>query len=178
MIFRVWEPPQPGHTYIVGADTSDGIIDGDYSAAEVYDRTVSTQVAELYGKIDQTSFAEELAKLGLYYNKALIAVEDNNRGLMTLLALKALYTNLFLRRIEGTLDRRFSKKLGFHTSSKTRPLLFSTLETAIYRGTVKIHSPELLQEALTCIRDKTGKPTTPPGKHDDRLLALDRKSVV
>jgi hypothetical protein len=45
----IWLPTRPGREYVIGADPAGGGIDGDYSCAEVIDRRLGTQCAELHG---------------------------------------------------------------------------------------------------------------------------------
>ena len=45
----IWLPAQPGREYVIGVDPAGGGAEGDYSCAEVIDRQLGTQCAELHG---------------------------------------------------------------------------------------------------------------------------------
>lgn len=45
----IWLPAQPGREYVIGVDPAGGGVEGDYSCAEVIDRQLGTQCAELHG---------------------------------------------------------------------------------------------------------------------------------
>ena len=45
----IWMPAQPGREYVIGVDPAGGGVEGDYSCAEVIDRRLGTQCAELHG---------------------------------------------------------------------------------------------------------------------------------
>ncbi|MBX6362207.1 MAG: hypothetical protein IRZ03_19320, partial [Acidobacterium ailaaui] len=93
---EVWRYPEGGREYFIGADVAKGLVTGDYSAATVYDDQRNL-VALWHGHIDPDLFAEELYKLGTWYNDALIAIEENNHGLTVLNKLKDRYWNLYRR---------------------------------------------------------------------------------
>lgn len=84
---RVWQRPQAGTQYVIGADTAEGIEDelgrgaeGDYACAQVLDMRDLTQVACVHGHIPPWDFADILNDLGRWYNNAVLAVEINNHG--------------------------------------------------------------------------------------------------
>ena len=112
---QMWKPPQPGHTYVIGADVAEGLKTGDYSSAQVLDRRDLSQVAEWHGHIDPDLFGEELAKLGAVYHRALIGCEVNNHGLTTLTTLRRLnYPNLYYRSTDqaDTIKQRAGNRIG------------------------------------------------------------------
>lgn len=84
---RVWERPQAGCQYVIGADTAEGLEDelgrgreGDYACAQVIDMKNLEQVACIHGHIPPWDFADALNELGRWYNNATVAVEINNHG--------------------------------------------------------------------------------------------------
>ena len=71
-MMRVWEEPQPYHTYLIAADSSFG-RDRDYSAFHVINLYNGTQVAEFYSnRIGLNDFAKVIAEEGLRYNMAYV----------------------------------------------------------------------------------------------------------
>ena len=85
---RIWQFPQEGHQYVIGADTSEGLErlgpedkqSPDASCAEILDMATLEQVASVHGQIAPWEFSCLLATMGLWYNKAIVAIEVNNTG--------------------------------------------------------------------------------------------------
>ena len=75
---RIWERPHPDHTYVIGADPARGLISGDYSCAQVFDRQTGNQVAQWHGKCEADLFGTYCAAIGEYYNWAYVAIEANH----------------------------------------------------------------------------------------------------
>lgn len=79
----VYDLPEPDGIYVVGADFAQGLVTGDFDAAEVckVEGHRLIQVAELQGRLGQTRMPPMLASLGWFYNMALIVGEANSMGL-------------------------------------------------------------------------------------------------
>ena len=76
---RVYEDPDPNMTYAIGADPSWG-TGNDYAAAQVVSHD-GRQVATLSSKHWRPEiFAQKVADLSLYYNRARVMVEANTGG--------------------------------------------------------------------------------------------------
>ena len=61
-------PPQPGHTYVIGADPAEGNPQSDESAAVVLDYANGEQVATLGLRCDPEMFAVHLDRLARLYD--------------------------------------------------------------------------------------------------------------
>jgi len=162
----VFKQPEAGRTYVIGADTAEG-IGSDYSVACVLDKETREQVAVLRGHIKPKQFAEALYALGkMFSNKRsmpLLAVERNNHGHAVLLWLEDTlkYTNLF------THD---DDRVGWKTTSATRPILFDSYIDAVENELMKLNSINSINESMTLI-DNNGKIEAMDGKHDDECVA-------
>ena len=77
---RVWEYPIEHHAYVIGADPSMG-LGADYQAMVVYDITDTHDIRQVAGfyenDVDPKLFAFMIAKTGLMYNQAYVAMENN-----------------------------------------------------------------------------------------------------
>lgn len=77
---NIYEPPQKGHAYIIGADPALG-AESDYHAMIVYDITNTYQIKQVVGfyenDIPPKMFAYMLAKTAMLYNNAYVAIENN-----------------------------------------------------------------------------------------------------
>src|SRR5690606_38431680 len=61
---RVWQEPEPGRLYVVGADVAEGLEHGDYSCAQVLDVASGAQVAMWHGHVQADLFGDVLYDLG------------------------------------------------------------------------------------------------------------------
>ena len=88
MSLEVWVHPNPQHGYVMGVDTAEGLVHGDYSCIQVLDVRDGEQVAVWHGHIPPDTLATEVYRLALWYNDALTCVESNNHGLTTIVQLR------------------------------------------------------------------------------------------
>ncbi|MFW9331776.1 DNA packaging protein [Paenibacillus polymyxa] len=158
----MYRQPEQGKRYILAADTAKGKEDGDYDAAYVIEERTGEMCAALHGKWDTDLYGKKLNTLGLYYNTALLAVENNNTGESVLNTLfnTCHYPLLFMHK----------KSLGWNTNQATRPVMISDFKEAIRDQLYDIYCPELYSECMTLI-DKNGRAEADSGCHDDRILA-------
>jgi hypothetical protein len=168
---------------MVSADVARG--DGaDYSTAQVIDIEDSSQVAEYRGKIETKDFGNFLTSLATEYNNALLVVENSNVGWACIQQIiNRGYQNLFymsndLKYIDT--ERQMSNKYyrdekqmvaGFSTTSKTRPLIISALDTYMNDKDIIIRSNRLIDELFTFIWSG-GRAEAMKGYNDDLTMAL------
>ena len=129
-------------------------------------------VAKWRGHIDPDLYGLELAKLGWFYNEAYIAVENNNHGLTTLKSLLRLeYYNLFYTKSYDRVNDVVSKKLGWSTTKKTKPLMIDKLAEYIRERHLGIYDKEIIMECYSYVIDEKGITNAQEGKHDDCVMA-------
>jgi hypothetical protein len=182
---QVWEFPKPRSKYVIGGDVAEGLEHGDYSVAHVIDIDTGKVVAKWRGHIDPDLFGSEvLWYLGHYYNVALIGPEANNHGFTTITALKNKhYPNLYYRHSYDERTNKRTKKLGWMTTAKTKPLMIDELVRALRRGPVlteegeeveeselQLLDDETIGELVTFVRDVDGKMHGSP--FDDQTISL------
>ena len=179
----VWEHPNYNRQYLVVADVARG--DGsDYSTAQVIDIVDSSQVAEYRGKIETKDFGNFLTALATEYNNALLVVENSNVGWATIQQIiDRGYGNLFYMSndlkyvdVERQMTNRFYREerqmvAGFSTTSKTRPLIISSLDSYIQNKDILIRSVRLIDELFTFIWSG-GRAEAMKGYNDDLTMAL------
>lgn len=169
---EVWEQPKVGKRYVIGADTSEGKLTGDYSAATVWDAETYEQVAKWHGHIDPDLYADELVRLAKYYNTALIAPEKNNHGFTTINKLKKLnYHNVFQMERYDKANDETTKELGFLTNRKTKPLIIDHMASLIRENQIKTRDKALISECITYTREDDGATNAQEGCHDDLVMA-------
>lgn len=159
----IWLPPQAGREYVIGVDPAGGGAEGDYSCAQVIDRRLGTQCAELHGHYPPRELAKMLVDLGKEYNLALIAVEKNNHGHGVLAYLRTSeYPNVFTQKGQD----------GWLTSAVSRPAMIENLAGALVEEAMLFRSPRLLNECRTFVRFGDGNTGAAAGTHDDCVMAL------
>jgi hypothetical protein len=159
----IWLPAQVGRDYVMGVDPAGGGTDGDYSCAQMIDRRLGTQCAELLGHYPPRELAQKLVELGKEYNFALAAVEKNNHGHAVLAYLRMKeYPNVFAQKGQD----------GWLTSAVSRPAMIENLASALVEEAMLFRSPRLLSECRTFVRYGDGKTGAAPGTHDDCVMAL------
>lgn len=181
----VFAEPEPDRKYAIGVDTATG-RGLDYSAAYVVDLQHCSIVAEVHGKIENDLFAEQLAFLGNWYNRAILAIESaGGWGDAVTVDLRdgrdgrRPYPNLYRHRQFTRGDIAEHKPFGFPMTNKTRPQVLSHMEELVREKSVPFLPSGLLTEMQTFSRYNPNKPDAggtwprawPDGLHDDRVMA-------
>ena len=169
---KIWKMPVDGETYVVGADVAEGLITGDYSVGIVLDSDLNV-CAKWRGHIDPDLFGKELVKLGYLYNEAYLAVENNNHGLTALkFILNEDYYNIFYTKQYDKTNDTTTKKIGWSTNVRTKPIAIDKLAEFIREKFLGIWDLEIVMELYSYIIDDKGKTNAQEGKHDDCVMAL------
>lgn len=158
-----WLPAQEGREYIIGVDPAGGGSDGDYSCAQVIERTLGLQCAELRGHFSPFELARRIAELGSNYGHALLAVERNNHGYGVLAHLRDMeYSKIFEQ----------GGQLGWLTSAVSRPAMIENMAAILIADPGLFRSMRLLEECRTFVRRTDGSPAAADGAHDDCVMAM------
>ena len=168
---EVWEEPKPGRSYLISADVAEGLVEGDFNSADVFDHRTGDQVATWHGKCGLKEWGQILVFLGRRYNTAYLAPERNNAGVAVVQEIfDAHYPRLHCEMIEEPPNKP-RPRYGWHTSEKSRPMILDNLKTEIHLGTHGIKSEGTFSEMLTFQRDKVGKYQAQDGCFDDRVMS-------
>lgn len=168
---NIWKMPQPNKFYVIGADVSEGLATGDYSCAVVLDEDFDL-VASWYGHIDPDLFGDELVKLGMFYNEAYLGIESNNHGLTTIKSvLRKEYWNIYYQKSYDKIDEKITKKIGWNTNRRTKPIMINTLAEYIREMWLGIKWDTLISECFTYIIEEDGSTNAQAGAHDDTIMA-------
>lgn len=176
--FRVWEKPEQGESYYIGADVAHGIEGRDYSCAQVIrigrGGAPDAQVAVWHGWISPTPFADVLAAIGYWYNTCEIASEINDCGQKTYMQLYRIleYPFLFRWKHYDRVKNFYSDLMAWQTTSKTRPLLITKMRESIIDNTISLYSYETLDELFTFASDDDGGRFEGQDNNDDMVFAL------
>lgn len=162
-----------GEKYVIGADVAMGVNQGDYSVAQVLD-SKKRQVATWRGRVHPDYFAEILYALGMYYNEALIIVENNSHGILTCTRLGKdyAYPNFYTEVVIDKITDKETVKLGFTTTAKTKPLIIDQLRASVRDDEIELNDKVTIREMLTYIVTDTGAMEAEHGCHDDCVMSL------
>lgn len=167
----IWREPMVGHEYIIGADCAEGVgKDGDNSCFEIIDATSLEQVAEFYSNlVPPNVFAQIINQIGIYYNTATVAVENNAIGgaVINCLSNDMGYEAIYYE------TRKTSARLGIKVGPSNRPILLESMQSRLMTGAVRLNSQRLINELKTFIYSPQKKRAEAmKGKHDDAIMAL------
>lgn len=168
----IWEEPVHDEFYVIGSDVAEGLAHGDYSASVVIKASTLEIVAKWYGHIDPDLYGEEIVKLARYYNDAYVGVENNNHGLTTLKSIQRLeYWNIYFSKTYDKISDKISQKMGWTTSSKTKPLMIDKLNQFVREFFIYIPDKYIISEMYTYIKDDKGLTNAQDGCYDDLVMA-------
>jgi hypothetical protein len=150
--WKIYEEGKPGHQYVVAADTAEG-VGKDHNALVVVDMTPSLRrpkVVATYknNKIAPDELAFEIYFAGEKYYFPLCAVERNNTGHATITALKRIYPEEKLYRMEkdDKYETEETERIGWVTNLATKPKMFYDLKTIVNLEGIDIDDESLLHE--------------------------------
>ena len=172
--YQEFKAPRKFNTYVMGVDTASGSPGGDYSAVMVIrlgkiDK--HEMVASYYDRIPPSVFKKEVERICKRYN-ALAVVESNSYGLAIVEHLQAIgYPYLYRSTSFDNVASKIQSKLGFYTSSKTRPMLVNRLYDYVVNKGLNVSCSRFQYEANRLEYNGRGKVQASPGSHDDMCIA-------
>ena len=158
-----WKPPEEKMRYVIGADSSAGAPGGSYSAAAVLNDRWEV-CATFQARLDPAVFAGILKLMGIWYNKAEIAVERNFTGYAVLGHLSG-YENIHHQR--DFLTGKVTSNLGWWTNAQTKQYMMTA--TKDHLNLLKIWDVNLIRQ-LRGYRYIKYRPTAQT--FDDLAMAL------
>jgi len=166
----IWQEPVSGHEYFFGIDCSEG-VGADNSCIQIIDTDTLEQVGEFYSNIiTPYEFAQVVYELAIFYNNALLIIEDASAGLSVI---NTLQNELFYENFYYSQSNTKNPKVGIKTTVSTRPLILTSFQTCILQKTLKLNSIRVVNEMKTFeYNSVTKKPEAHKGKHDDAIMAL------
>ena len=167
---RVYYKPERGVPYVIGGDTAgDG---SDSFVAQVLDNRTGRQVCTLRHTFDEDLYARQVYCLGIWYEAALIALENNYSTYPTAELERLDYPNLYVREVVDDYTHKHKKAYGFVTSKKTRPMIISELIKVVRDDITLVCDKTTLEEMQTFVRNEDFRPEAEEGAHDDCVMAL------
>ena len=170
LTLRVWAEPTQGESYVIGADSAEGVSAGDYSSAKVIEWRSGAKVASLYGKSDPFVFAVECVKLARRYNDAQLGIEKNHPGPAVLAKCIELgYPNIYWHVDE---KGKRAERPGWSTDSYWRPQMVDELAQFVASAPAEcLPDSSEIGEMLSFVVGSRGKAEAAMGAHDDQVMS-------
>lgn len=148
---NVYEWPQPLHEYVLFADLAEGKATrssdkshyGDYTCIQclkISDYPPVKQVAVWHGNCDPDHAGDLLVALARKYNQALVCWEVNGPGASLALQIidRHRYSNVWMREDFESATRSYTKKPGWRTTRKTKPLMVAVSQRFVREADVEV----------------------------------------
>ena len=175
---KIWEMPIETERYVVGADPGGSNAYHDANCAYVLKRRNMEVVAQVYGNMEWETFSDLIESVSLFYNEALLAVENNfNRAICSRLHSRG-RCNLYYYQDMAVLRIGREKTPGFNMNARTRPEVLSVLEHACRTKAVYCRERGFVREMTTFVwvpkkgSQADGKYMAVGSNKDDRIMAM------
>ena len=178
----------PGHKYQMGIDSSEGKFEtgvsderqkSDESAITITDLTNEEEVASFSARIPPDILGEKAAYFAKLYeneeNRILIIPEMNSIGLALINKLKEFDLRLYRRTEEDKIMKVVTEKIGWRTTSATKPLLITRFQERLRLTNPKIYSRKTIEQFKSFVYTDAAHQSgmgAEHGFHDDRLISL------
>lgn len=183
-MFRRYRDYEKGEFYVVGVDTSWGGTD--YCAAQFLCKTTLDIPTVFHSRVLATEMTPQIhTELEKIFDqtgiKPVVAFERNNGGVAEIERLATLNRNgkykIYVEKtnVGSTSVTHDTVKLGWTTSSATRPIMLSMLKEAIDNQLINIYDKQTITEMFSFIVSQTSsswKAQAESGAHDDLIMAL------
>ena len=169
-LITIFEKPYSQNYYVLGGDTAgEG---ADFYAGSMIENFTGKRVATLHmDKLDPVTYVEQMYALGIYYNKALLAVEINFDRFPREELARLHYPHQYVRHNVDDFKKNTIDSFGWLTTKNTRQLIVSS-EIEIVNNHIELFSSiPMLEQMLTFVRMENGRPDHLEGEHDDLLFA-------
>lgn len=159
--------------YMVAGDPT-RITTGDFAVGQVVNRRNYEQVAVWRGRIDGASFGEELAKLGMYYNQALLTCETTGAGYVAMGSLVTMnYPNLYKHRYADKEPTVIATQYGWDTNQQRKEWMIGFLRKLLVERVLVLHDEQTFFEMRNYVTLPNGGygPNSSSG-YDDCVTSL------
>lgn len=171
-LFKLYEKPVKGAQFTIGADPAEGLENRDKSSAVVLNKRTNKTSATYNHNIPPDRFAEDLIKLGNYFNESTIACENKGYGYSVNQDLYKKYGKVYRKSKTRKGFTEPTLELGWNTNSVSRPQMLSQLQEEILNGSTDLLDKDLINQCWTFVNNlKRGQPEAEKGKCDDLVMA-------
>lgn len=156
----IYEHPEPDERFVIGIDTGGG-VGLDYTVGNVMGCRIPFEQKAIWrsNTIRPAPAAEELAKLGWYYNNALLAVESNTigAGLLSCLIDTHKYQHIYRKEEQLDSDPNISDKFGWAATQTGKHLFITEFQQVLREGSVILHDKTTIEEFCNYVYLKAQK---------------------
>lgn len=161
--------------YMVSGDPSRTTI-GDRACIQVINRNTFEQCAVWHGKIDPVKFADEMAKLGHFYNTGILSPEIEGPGYATIGALiKMNYPKIWkYRRADRGGSGAIGMVYGWSTNYQRKHWAIGNVIKMLYDNSLRIHDEETYNQMKNYVVLDNGEMgnARDAWKYDDAVMAF------
>lgn len=167
--------------YMIGGDAiraagGQHSLKSDFACCQVMNRHSMEQVAVWRGKPDPGTFAEEMFKLGLFFNQAELVPEVQGTGSLVIGKLLAMnYPRIYQdSRPNRTPGKIVNDTYGWNTTAQSKHFMISVLQKMLVDGTLTIHDLTTFLEMRDFVTrdDASYGPSDENKGHDDTVDAM------
>ena len=180
--FRQYRKIEPGEFFVIFADTSAGM--GDYCAVQFLSKTKIDVPLVYHKKVIATEMTNEILPViekihDITQVKPVVAYERNNGGVFEIERLATLNRSgkfdVFKMPNKGKENNPQPTRLGWDTTTATRPTMLQDLKNAIDNQALSIYDKPTIIELFSFILAETTtsiKAQAEKGAHDDLVMSL------
>jgi hypothetical protein len=159
--FRVYVPAKPGRRYIIGCDPAEGNPGSNDTGVCILDYATGETCAVMQGKIEPSTTAVYIDRIGQYYNGADVMILRNNHGHAVLLKLNEIGVLSLINGLDG--------RLGYQENERTKTYMFDVAADAFRDSDCMVYD-FVTYSQLTSIEGNTL--SAPEGELDDMASAF------
>lgn len=175
---RMWAEPMPHAYYVIGADPGGTTKRSDPSCAYVVHAATLEQVAVIHGHPEWDHFADAVHDLGIFYNNALLVVENNHNPAVVNRIFRKNYPRLYCYFVDAKHEALYGKTPGFNTNKKTRPELINVLRRVCRERKAVINDPEFWKEMTTFVWTPRPSAQNPEMDGDYRAVGANKDDRI
>jgi len=144
----IWKNPEPGHKYIIAADTSEGMSDSDPTPIGVLDWATGEQVLRNDCCLRPVSLGHKCVEYAKLYNGGLITIENNNTGHSAINTVmnQCMYGNIYYHENELRDDAKEDVTPGWRTTPLTKPMMLGELDEALEKEYMIVNDKRFLDQ--------------------------------
>ena len=178
--FKIWQMPEPLKEYVLGGDPGGDKSQADPCNLYVVDKHELEVVAQVHGHFEWDHFADMAFSLGMFYNEALLVMENNVHRAVSKRLHRRNYPNLFYYFDKDRIKSRKGKEPGFNMNRKTRPEVIKLIQKVCRDRTFRNPDKGFWLEMETFVwvpkasainPDSDGEYRATGSNHDDRIMS-------
>lgn len=177
---HLWSDPMPNQEYVIGVDVGGTTARSDPHEVYVFNKHTREQAAYMSGRWEEVDFAKLVFDLGMYYNRALLVVENNHSPVVAKTIFNDNYPNQYCYFVKERHDAREGKVPGWNTNKRTKPELSAVIRRLCRDKQVVIYDPGFWQQMPTFVwvphvtatnPEMQGEYKSMGANHDDKIMA-------